>query len=409
MKICIVSNLYEPYVLGGAEIYVSKIIKYLTEQTKNEVVLITTKPFTKLEDLLIQAEQVNSQLKIYRFYPLNIYHSKQSDQKPMFLRPLWHALDLWNIHSYIQIKKILKRENPDIVHSHNITGFSTSVFTAIKKLKIPHLHTLHDYQLLSPWAMLYKNGKIIDKFNSLEEKFYKTKKRFTKSPNAVLAPSQFTLSKHKEYGFFKNSRLIHLPLGIEASRLDKKTSEEINIVYFGQIVQHKGISLLLEAFSKIKNTNVRLHIAGTGPQLKQLQDMSKTDPRIKFHGFITGKEKEGLWQRADIAVNPSVWYENSPVTIYEGFQSKAALIVSAVGGMQELIDDNKNGLLFKTGDSNDLRKKLQQLINDSELRSSLAENGHRDYIDKYTIGKHFNKLEQIYKNVTPTQGINSDS
>ncbi len=398
MKIAIISNLYEPYVLGGAEIYVEKIVEYITKQTDNQVILITTKPFKNISDLKAKSEIINNKLKIYRFYPLNIYHSKDADKKPIYLKPLWHFFDLWNIHSYLQIKEILKKEKPDLVHTHNVTGFSTSIFSAIKSQNIPQVHTLHDYQFLSPWAMLFRNNKIISKFNSLEIFFYKSKRKFSQSAKIVLAPSQFTLDKHTQLGFFKKSKNICLPLGINLDLAEKIQDNYINIVYFGQLVTHKGINILLEAFTKLKNKNVILHIAGDGPLFKKLQHNFSYDKKIKFYGFISGKEKQELWQKADIAIVPSIWYENSPVTIYEGFKNKTALIVSEIGGMKELIKNNQNGLYFKVGNSNDLKEKIELLIKDKELRQKLTNNAYQDLINNYTIEKHLLALENIYKN-----------
>jgi glycosyltransferase involved in cell wall biosynthesis len=396
MKICIVSNLYEPYVLGGAEIYVSKIVGYLIKNTQHQVVLVTTRPNVGLLSLIPQKEIIGNNLTIYRFFPLNLYHSYNTDKIPIWVRPFWHIVDLWNIHSYFLIKKILKKEKPDIIHTHNITGFSTSLFSVIRKLKISHIHTLHDYQLLSPWAILYRKNKIIDHFNLLEKVFYKIKKYFTKSPKIILAPSQFVIDKHREYGFFRDSKFLHLPLGIESDDVIKQHNKIVNIVYFGQLVSHKGIAILLRAFSEIENDNIKLHIAGTGPLLKSLKEAHKRDQRITFYGFITGNKKIDLWRKADITVVPSVWYENSPVTIYEAFKNKAAVIASAIGGIKELIN-NKNGLLFKTKNSEDLKEKLQLLINNEQLRKNLAENAYKDYIKYYTIEKYFKKLKKIYQ------------
>jgi hypothetical protein len=58
-------------------------------------------------------------------------------------------------------KKILDKEKPNLVHSNGSVGFSCATFSAIKHSKIPHIHTLHGYQLISPWSSLFRKGKPI--------------------------------------------------------------------------------------------------------------------------------------------------------------------------------------------------------------------------------------------------------
>lgn len=399
MKICLINNLFDPYVIGGAEIYVKKIADNLSKN--HEIIVITTKPYKNFKDLLFSCEKKDN-LKIYRFYPFNLYHSYTVNNQPVWLRPFWHLIDIWNIHSYYVIKKILKKEQPDIVHTHNISGFSTSTFSVIKKLKIPQIHTLHDYQLLNPWAPLFRNSKIIRKFSFFEKIFCSIKKLFCQSICAVTAPSHFVITMHKKYGFFKNSKTIRLFLGIEKNQriTSKPIKETINITFFGQLVVHKGIKPALEAFNKIDNNKLKFFVAGAGPLLKELQRQYKNNKKIKFFGFLDGKKKENLWSNTDILIVPSIWYENSPVTIYEGFKHRVAIIASDIGGIPELIHNNLNGLLFKPNDIADIQNKILELVNNSNIRLKFIENGYKDFNNLYTINIHMKKLSNMYNKIT---------
>lgn len=85
------------------------------------------------------------------------------------------------------------------------------------------------------------------------------------------------------------------------------------------------------------------------------------------------KELNGVMAELDIVVVPSIWYENSPNEILESFAYRTPVIVSDYGGMSELIHHRKNGLLFNTGDSDDLAVKIKSLFADPALLLHLRE------------------------------------
>jgi len=158
MKICLISNLYPPYILGGAEVYVQRIAEKLAQEY--QVIVITQQPFSGSSSLKAKAKLENG-IKVYRFYPLNLYFTYYSVRAPKLKLPFWHLLNLWNPHPYYVIKGILEKEKPDVVHSHITSGFSLSVYSAIKSSGYPHIHTCHGYALLSPWSALMRGGKML--------------------------------------------------------------------------------------------------------------------------------------------------------------------------------------------------------------------------------------------------------
>ena len=159
MKICQIIYTYSPYTIGGADLYAQRISAELAKNG-NEIVVITTKPYEGLQSLKPSVDITNS-IKVYRFYPLNIFSWIYSAKKPMYQKMLWQAFDIWNLHSYLIIRNILKMEKPDVVHIHTPIWISLSVFDAVKKLKIPSVLTLHDYLLLCR-RMILLHGLVVE-------------------------------------------------------------------------------------------------------------------------------------------------------------------------------------------------------------------------------------------------------
>lgn len=392
MKICFISNLYPPYQVGGAEVYVKTIAEELAKKG-NEIIVITTSPSNK-----DYAEKING-VKILRIAIPNIYPMYAHTKSNIFLKPLWHLIDIWNPFAYLKIKKILKNEKPDIVHIHNYKGFSLSVFDAVNSLKIHFLFTLHDYSLICPKANLLNRKEEICNKPSILCKFYRILQRrlLNDKVKLVLAPSQFVLDfLHKE-GFFKNSKRVKLPLGIKIRKKKiKKDYNIIDILFVGNVSKHKGVHILIKAFKKIKEKKVRLHIVGKGKDLEYFKKLAGNDKRIKFYGFVDKKTLDKLYEKANIVVVPSIWYDNSPVVIYEALQNGCIVIGSRIGGLPELIKENVNGFLFPAGNSKALKNKLEKLIKNKEKLKKIEKNSF-SLSWEYDLNKHVENLINMYE------------
>lgn len=95
----------------------------------------------------------------------------------------------------------------------------------------------------------------------------------------------------------------------------------------------------------------------------------------------------------DVLVVPSIWNENSPLTIHETFLSKTPIIATDIGGMAELVQDGINGLLFKTGSTRDLREKIERIIRHPDLIGGLSKNIR----PVKTIEENAGEIERLYR------------
>lgn len=399
MKICQIVYTYPPHATGGADIYAQRISAELAKNG-NEIVVITTKPYEGLQSLKPSVDITNN-IKVYRFYPLNIFSWIYSAKKPIYFKVLWQGFDIWNPHSYLIIRNILKKEKPDVVHLHTPIWISLSVFDAVKNSKIPSVLTLHDYLLLCRRIiLLHGNGNICNKPKPICQIYRKLSKMIVKSiPNVVTAPSQFIMDMLINDGFFKESECMKLPLGIDVLEKNQmKNYKTIDILYTGQLAKHKGVHILIKAFKKIKDTNLHLHITGKGSYTDELKKLAYGDERITFYGFVSEEKLTELYEMANISVVPSVWYDNSPVVIYESFRAGTPVIGSDIGGIPELVIDGYNGYLFEAGNVDELERTLIGVIHSKPKMQELSENALAS-AEKYKMEEHIAKLEQIYQNL----------
>jgi len=394
MKICFITRFYKPYIRGGAEIYVGRIAEKLVKRG-HEVTVITPSP-TKT-----YTEKIND-VKVYRISPLNIYNAYESFKKPFVLKIIYHSLDLFNLHSYILIKKILKDEKPEIVHINNYKGLSTSPFRAVKDLNIPLIFTAHDYSTICIKSnLLNRRGQICENQNLPCKIYNKIQKMIIDNkPDIVIAPSKFVLEKLESKGLFKDSKKIVLPNPIELKHENnKKTYDTIDILFVGSLSKHKGPHILIKAFQRVKRENLRLHIAGKGPYSEEMRKLAKDDKRIIFHGFLHGKKLMDMYRMANVTVVPSIWYDNSPMVVYESFICSTPVVGSRIGGIPELVRDGYNGFLFEPGNVDELANILNEISENPKILKKL-EKGARKSSEKYDIKEHINKLEEIYRSLT---------
>lgn len=395
MKICLVNSFYEPPAAGGAEIYVKALAEGLSRE--HEVVIITTCPYAGWESLRGMEEQ-KGPVKVVRYFPLNIFHSYNARGKPAWQRTLWHALNAWNPHSYAIVRHILSREKPDIVHTHCVRALSPSVLSAVDSLGIPHVHTLHDYELLSLWGNLLRRDRVIQP-GRLDMVFRGLARHAARRVRFIVAGTAFVLDLYARYGFFKNARKYVIPAfsGVPHNGNVNKDYRTSNILYVGDISRHKGVHILLEAFAALPGPDIRLHVVGQGPLAPQVRGFAARDSRIEYHGYLPhGKALWDLYAAANLFVMPSIWLEPQGLVAAESFAFGTPVIGSAVGGIPEVVRDGYNGRLFKTGDAADLALTIRQALSDTSLLQKMGENA-RDSLARYSLDSHLAALYRVYE------------
>jgi glycosyltransferase involved in cell wall biosynthesis len=393
MKICLINNLYEPFILGGAE-KVTKTIARGLFKAGHEVFIITTKPRI-INKRIILASALTNEFRIYRLTSL-YYNLKKY---PKFIRFLWHLWDMFNLINYIKIKRILKKEKCDAVITNNLMGVGFLTALALRELKIKQIHIAHDIQLIHPSGLLYWGQEKL--INSLSARNYSgINSRLFGSPRVVIFPSRWLMNKYMEKIFFVKSKRIILPnpteLNPEPAILKNKNI--FKFLYLGQVEKHKGIILLIRSFKKVSGRaekEIELIIAGNGSQLNQAKMVAGQDKNIKFLGWQNEKEVYKLLKSCNALVMPTLCYENCPTVILEAFSSGLPVIAADFGGISELLDKNA-GLLFKPAEQLDLASKMEWAINHQSDLVKMAEAG-KAKADLINIDNYIKELEILIK------------
>jgi len=326
-KICLITSIFKPYTKGGAETIFNNIVDGF-KKTNHDFFIITLCPWQGIKSLFPRKYAENG-VQIYRFYALNLfsYINIQKYSKHPLWRLLWHFFDMFNLHSYLVIKHILKKEKPQVVMTHNLKGIGYTIPHAIQNSKIKHVHTVHYVGLSTPSGLILKGQE-----NSWQHTFFLTKlyQAFNRwlfnSPDIVISSSNFLLNFYNKRKFFPKSKKMVLtnPMNINQQKtINKKQSTEFNFIFVGQVEEYKGILLLIKVFKKLlsqTDKKVNLFIAGAGSALEKAKQLAGNNKNIKFLGYINNKDLNKIFVQANALVIPSLCYENSPTVIFESLE-----------------------------------------------------------------------------------------
>ena len=184
--------------------------------------------------------------------------------------------------------------------------------------------------------------------------------------------SVLSKSDYDYYKFAKNREIIHNPLFIDVPEICEKKNVILSVARLEAV---KGYDIYFEALSKVDKSLLdgwEIKIAGSGRQEAQLKQIaSNLGLNIKFLGHMSDVTK--LYSEAKIFVLSSRSEGLSNVLIESGALNCARISSDTVGA-RELINDGLDGLIFKNGDANDLKDKLEMLLKDENLRAKLAKN-----------------------------------
>ena len=217
----------------------------------------------------------------------------------------------------------------------------------------------------------------------------------------LIGPSRFLRQKLLDTGRFDAHRFLYsdygmrLPADATAGQRERAPGP-LRLGYIGSLVWFKGVDVLVRAVARLDPGQVQLAIHG---DFKPADDAHHAELRdlapehVTFHGRFDNDRLAEVYADIDVLVVPSVWFENSPITIHEAFLYGTPVVTSDIGGMAELVGDGEHGLHFKTGDDRDLARVLQRLIDEAGLVAQLG----RDLPRVKSIEENAREMEFRYR------------
>jgi len=346
-------------------------------------------------------------------------HADFKKQSGWFHKMALAGRAIYSIEARRRMRAMIADFRPDVAHVRNVYHhLSPSILWELKAQKIPVVYHLNDFKVLCPSYNLVLRGEACEAckggefWHALKEKCYpgwgarmtlvaeayihKWLGTYQKCVDCFLAPSQFVRDKFVEHGW-NPAKFEVLPHFQPVKPVVERNSENAPLLYFGRLSPEKGVDDLLRAMQRLPG--LRLVIAGDGPERDALEQLTAQLglTNVEFVGQLRGSELERTIASSRFTVLPSHAYETLGKTILESYAAARAVVATDLGSRRELVHTGRTGLLYTTGDVEQLASAIRFLSSQPELAEKMGQAGREQVRRNYIPQAHYEALIGLYE------------
>ena len=303
---------------------------------------------------------------------------------------------------------IAKEGNFDVIHAHDwLVAYAAK--TLKNSYNIPIVATIHAteagihdetqrYINDTEWMLTYEASEVIVNSNYMKNELQRL----------------FGLP-YEKINVVPNGVNLNLFNGIERDynfrRRFAMDNEKI-ILFMGRLVYEKGIQHLISAMPKILNGyhDSKLVICGKGGMMDELKAQVNAmgiSNKVYFAGYMNGKDVQKMYKAADVAVFPST-YEPFGIVALEAMLSENPIVVSDIGGLNEIVQHRENGMKSYTGNPNSIADSILELLYDHKLCADITKKAKNKVRNEYNWNKiaqdtHFTYQKAICQSMAEKQ------
>ncbi|HRN69629.1 MAG TPA: glycosyltransferase [Candidatus Woesebacteria bacterium] len=398
-NILFITDIYPPYVKGGAEVSTSLLVNSLVNK-KNTCFILTTR---------ILENQVKNTHNIFYFTKLLIPFLDEENKK-FFLYRKFNNMT-YHVRNFFLLFQILKKHNIDIIHAIPLSYATLPTVIAALLSKKPVVLDVRGYLLMPQYIkkfILQKSdtkyinistlGRVYEYYASTIFIFVVKLLTHLKKKIFIVALSEYIKKALIITNFQKNK--ISVIYNISPTIKDKKFIREKGVVFAGILEDTKGIWDCIKAFELLDDKSIILHILGSGSNELKIKHYIKKHKiqNIILHGKIKYTEVWKYYLKNMVILAPSQWPEPFGRFIQEASATGTPLITTKVGGITEFIINYKTGILVDPHHPEQIVKAIKELFNDKILYNEISNNIRlmNNYFSEKTI---IRKREATYANL----------
>ena len=325
VRILMVSRLWPPRAVGGAERYAAGLATALS--ALGHTVGVVT--------FGVEAEGVVATVPTQGVEPDRWWEA------PPWRRRSVHVFDLWNPVAARVLRGAVRSFRPDVVHSHAVAGLSVAALLT----RAPRVHTVHDHWLVCWKGYPMREGAPCRSTCASCVPYAVSRRALvSRRPPIVIAPSRAVRDAHAARGWdVSRWRVIRNPaVPPPVPRSARRAPGEVPVLgYIGQLNRDKGVDLLL-ALLDDPLAPLRAAVAGSGDLAPEVA----VHPRVDYRGIVEGADKERFFGDIDVLVVPSRHEEVAPLVLDEAAARAVPVIASRRGGIPEYVAPSCHALLF---------------------------------------------------------------
>jgi glycosyltransferase involved in cell wall biosynthesis len=374
MRVLIVSSNFPPNGWGGAEVAADGIGRWLVGEG-HKVAIYT--------DSERPPANAKGQWSDYRWYAPRKHawshrtHEHAGKSAPQ--KALWHLRDHVPGSGMRDFGETAEDFRPDIVMVHLVPGLGVGIFEYCAERDIPVLYVLHDFWLTCLRSSMFSKAGVVCDRPELLCKWSSSVRWGVLSSVGRLgfwAPSRRIVEILREHlgDVFKNVLVERnvVDLADFNGAGEVRPSGRTRFLYVGKVTEAKGVAFLLECISGLpKDIDLELDVLGSGDIEARLRLLHAGDARIRFHGVCGRADVIRHYRSASFLLVPSLWFENSPLVIYQAQAAGLPVVGSDSGGIPELLEGRGDSLVLRSGDRHAWTSCLSALATDRERAAKM--------------------------------------
>lgn len=298
-----------------------------------------------------------------------------------------------DIMAYFEVRKMIKKLKPDLLAIHSSKAGIIGRLVG-RSLRIPTVFTAHS------WSFAGETSHLKRWLFTLIEKI------IGRITQGVITVSSYDYNLAIKYGILprEKMRMIHNGIRDHPSRRIKQTARSrIRLLMVARFAEPKDHILLLQSLKKVDSKGWTLTLIGDGPLYHKTKSFVQENQLTEQVFFLQERrDVTARLENADVFILTSK-SEGLPISIIEAMREGLPIIASDVGGVNELIDDQDNGLLVPKGDELQLIKALNTMLNSDLIRRKLGSAAREKYEQQFTFTDMFLHTENYYMDITGMQ------
>ncbi|MGQ4647521.1 glycosyltransferase [Lyngbya aestuarii] len=325
---------------------------------------------------------------------------------------------IWSQEAYQIVRERLRAQPHHLVHVQNFLPLiSPSVYYAAKAEGVPVVQTLHNYRLLCPNALFFRNGQVCEDclgksvpLSGIQHACYRDSHAATGVVSAMLmahrAMHTWTEMVDIYIALTEFARQKFIEGGLPAKKIMVKpnfvhpepalgTGSGRYALFVGRLSVEKGLDTLLAAW-ELLGEHLPLKIVGEGPLESQVAEAAQRLPQVEWLGRRPMSEVHQLMGEALVLIFPSKWYETFGRVAVEAFAKGTPVIAANIGAIAELVDSGRTGLHFRPGDPGELAVQVKWVLAHPSEVAQMRREARAEFEGKYTAEKNYQQLMNIY-------------
>ncbi|HSI15551.1 MAG TPA: glycosyltransferase family 4 protein [Chthoniobacter sp.] len=367
MKVLMVSNLFPPRVIGGAEVAARAWAGWLVSRG-HEVRVLTTASAEHPAGV----QETHDGVIVERRDFGHVYPLGQLSQPPALRRAVWHWQDHFSGEAGRRCAAAIAEFRPDIINCHDLQGLGYAVLREVAASGLPCVQTLHDFGFLCLNMAMFRGGAECARQDLICRASMMIKRTGWAGIRRLSfwSPSRALLERH----------LPHLPSHLEAAAIPyplsfpdaptrrRERGRTLQLLYVGQVTKIKGVEFILQVLSGLAGEYLfHFRVVGGGAECERLKEIYGELPWVEFAGRVPPGQVGGYMEDSDLLLTPSLWFENSPLVVYQAIHLGLPVMASRTGGLPELVEDGVSGALVAPGDTAAWTSRLRAVLSDPAI------------------------------------------